>query len=264
MAGSHWSQPIPEVMDHLFAGSNVLLVILVVVVMSFGDDILEYCQYKLHLSTSVEMELRTTATIRDMKKPSSAMMAESQSSLRQQQPDTTQHSSVSSSPEPEYHDIADHQVVNSQYPSIGREGESVERASMESDSYKMEDQLRNSEEPAAGGQPWFVSRTPSPQDPSVHDMYNSSPVDDETLDKLYQQGRGPAPPTPLNVDPLWYSGNNSVVSINNGFTELALMSEGLYAEIPDNDNSLTPVPPPHLLGTRSASLSHHPAVSPPD
>ena len=269
IAGSHWSQPVPEVLDHLFAGSNVLLIILIVVIMSFGDDILEYCQYKLHLTTSVEMELRTTATLREIKKTSSAMR-ESQGSLRHQ-PDTSRRSSSSSLPdhEPEYHDIPEHQVVTlRKYPN--GEGESVEMASMESDSYKTEDDLRNvePEEPVseAGGQPWFVtSRTPSPQD-------RYSPDDDAMLDKLYQQGRGPAPPTstPLHEDPLWYSGNQSFVSNNNGFTEAAPMSEGLYAEIHDNDTSLTPIPPPHRphlqshgLGARSASLSNRP-VSPPD
>lgn len=260
ISGSHWSQPVPEVLDHLFAGSNVLLSILIVVIMSFGDDILEYCQYKLHLTTSVEMELRTTATLREIKKTSSAMR-ESQGSLRQQ-PVASRHSSASSSPEPEYHDIPEHQVVTLQHYPNG-DGESMDRASMESDSYKMEDELRNVEpkEPA-GGQPWFdIPRTPSPQG-------RYSPVDEDMLDKLYQEGRGPAPPTstPLVEDPNWYN-NQSVVST--GFTEAAPLPEGLYAEIPDNDSSLTPIPPhrprlqSHGLGPRSTSLSHRP-VSPPD
>ena len=232
IAGSHWSQPVPEVLDHLFAGSNVLLIILIVVIMSFGDDILEYCQDKLHLTTSVEMELRTT----------SSFIRESQGSLRQQQ-DTSRRSSASSSPEPEYDYIDEHHIVTLQrYPN--GEGESVERASMVSDSYKMEDDLRNSEpeEPAseAGGQPWFAtSRTPSPQD-------RYSPVSgDYMLDQPYQQGPDSPTSTPLHEDPLWYSGNQSVVSKNNGFTEAVVMPEGLHAEIHDSDSSLTLIPSPH-------------------
>ena len=212
----------------------MLLIILIVVIMSFGDDILEYCQDKSHLTTSVEMELRTT----------SSFIRESQGSFRQQ-PDTSRRSSASSSPEPEYDYIPERQVVTLQrYPN--GEGESVERASMECDSYKMEDDLRNAEpeEPAseAGGQPWFAtSGTPSPQG-------RYSPVSgDYMLDQPYQQGHGPDPPTstPLHEDPLWYSGNQSVISKNNGFTEAVAMPEELHAEIHDNDNSLTLIPSPH-------------------
>ena len=72
VAGSMWSHPVPVVLDNLFAVSNLLFVLFLVTIMSFGDDILEYLQFKFHLSTSVEIELKRTAartaTLRNLKK----------------------------------------------------------------------------------------------------------------------------------------------------------------------------------------------------
>ena len=58
VAGSVWSHPVPVVLDNLFVISNLLFVLFPVTIMSFGDDILEYLQFKFRLITSIEIELK--------------------------------------------------------------------------------------------------------------------------------------------------------------------------------------------------------------
>ena len=302
VAGSVWSHPVPVVLDNLFAVSNLLFVLFLVTIMSFGDDILEYLQFKFHLSTSVEIELKRTtactATLRDLKKSSD--QRESRSPQRQVLPlDLSHDRSVSSSPEPEYHVIPEQLVPNSRHPPLHGGDSNEPTGSIESDSYKTEEEMKTIEvvpEVQEGGQPWFNvadsnSRTPSPRllMSDVHSIHSNSPhcddddVSSEILDELYQKGRGmPPSSTPITTDPLWYAGNQSEASVQNRLTEMAPRPvsanvEPLYAEVPDSiphAGSLTPLPQQpgrkphpsssHPLGmpsNRSISLTHCPTTA---
>ena len=286
-----WPHPTSLVLDCLFAAGNLMFTGCVVTVFSLGDDLMEYCQVKLHLSTSVEMELQRTNTAisRDLRRPSLLKDTQlaPQHSLVLQQPlqtapsleldSTSSTSSSSHLSEPEYHTISE-QVMENRLT----EGQGVDSHRVGSlDSNRMQCMERQD-----GERPWFSIPEPSSipyHSSELHSNRSSFPDDDvssQILEELYQKGRGRIPsPLPTAEDPLWYEQNQSNMSVErlpvaSTMTAQAMSAaaSNLYAEVQDSNHhvvSSTPVSRvphieqhPHAPGDRSASLTQFPGGLP--
>ena len=294
-----WPHPISLLLDSLFAVCNFLFIVFLVTIFTFGDDLVEYCQVKLRLSTNVERQLQRTAVSSDLHRP--PLVNEHQQALQQRQwpqdqrapsPGSTASSSTGSpSPEPEYHTIAEQPVDNSQHRPLHPVNDNRRRVSLESGRLLEEEEIQVMEPSREGQreeQSWYslpeafsCSPIHSPLS-GAHSVRSSSPDDDvssQSLEELYLKGRGKPPsPIPITEDPLWYTQNQSTMSVNK-FQGAAtasdqVMSDGLYAEVQDSNRhilSSTPVTGiPHIGGhcstaalgltDRNGSLPHSPVV----